>query len=87
MSDEAITRSLMNFNYRDGAAITPDDLGTHNYDAISATTPGKIKVDMVGGSTAVLLPINVVTPYRYKITRVYATGTTALGLVGLNARS
>jgi hypothetical protein len=45
---------------------------------------GDVKVDFVDSGTAIVLPgllVGVVYPFRVK--RVYDTGTTATGLVGL----
>jgi hypothetical protein len=51
---------------------------------IMVNATGDVKVDFVDSGTAIVLPgllVGVVYPFR--VTRVYDTGTTATGLVGL----
>ena len=85
-SNNAIIQSVVNLSYRGGAAITPNDTGTHNYNALVAQVAGNVAVDFVDGTTAtVALAAGI--PANYKVTRVYSTGTTATGLVGLNPRA
>ena len=82
----AVTQGVRNLSYTDATAITPDNSGTHEFNSVCATVAGVITVDLVGGSTNVAVPIGAGLPVNYKISRVYATGTTATGIVGLNAR-
>jgi hypothetical protein len=88
MSDtnNALVQAAINQNYRDGASITPDNAGTHNYNALVAGVAGNVAVDFLGGGTNIVVALAAGIPVNYKVTRVYATGTTATGIVGLNAR-
>ena len=72
--------------YDDGAAITPNDSGTHNYNALVAQVAGNVQVDFLNGGTAVVVALAAGIPVNYAVTRVYATNTTATGISGLNAR-
>jgi len=65
-------------------AITPHDTNdlatTPRF--LNITVAGNIKVDTVGGDTAVVLAVPV-GRFDLRATRVYATDTTATGIVGL----
>ena len=72
-------------------AITTSDTGDFTADAGAFVTralyiavSGNIKVDMVGGSVAVPflnVPVGILP---FQVTRVYATDTTATGIVGID---
>jgi hypothetical protein len=83
--NNAETQAIINQNYRGGADITPNDTGTHNYNALVAGTAGNVKVDFVDGTTATV-SLAAGIPANYKVTRVYSTGTTAGTIAGLNPR-
>ncbi len=64
--------------------ITPDDatdLATA-VRAIAVATSGAVRVTTVGGSDATVYVI-AGAPFPVRVSRVWATGTTATGLVGL----
>lgn len=85
IDNNAAIQALIDLHFRSGASITPSDVGTHNYNAITTTSGGDVKIDLVSGDT-VTIYLGAGDIGRYKITRVYATGTTATGIVGLNTR-
>jgi hypothetical protein len=64
--------------------ITPSDSANlaQNTTGIYAGGAGEVKVDMINGDTVTFtVPAGVVLPIQ--IRKVYATGTTASGVVGL----
>ena len=85
MSDQFANRqSGLDSPASDLHPITPDDgadLAVWTR-AITATNPGTIRVTAIGGTVATLyLAAGPVLPVRVR--RVWATGTTATGIVGL----
>lgn len=66
-----------------GAAITPNDSTAVDFNGIYVGGAGNIKVDLYDGSTVTLNGALVGTIYPLRVTKVYATGTTATNLVGL----
>nr|WP_254656134.1 hypothetical protein [Ketogulonicigenium vulgare] len=70
------------------ASITPsntDDL-PHVPRALYALGEGNVRVTMRGGGDPVVLPILVGVPLPVRVSRVWASGTTATGLVEGNVR-
>ncbi|ARO14916.1 hypothetical protein BVG79_01572 [Ketogulonicigenium robustum] len=67
------------------AAITPSNtVDLPNVPrAIYATTAGNLRVTMLAGGEPVTLPVLVGVPLPVRVQRVWATGTTAAGLVGV----
>lgn len=66
-------------------AITPsdsDDL-THVPRALYCLSAGTVRVTMRSGGDPVTLPILPGTPLPVRISRVWASGTTATGIVGI----
>ena len=67
------------------AAVTPDDSNdlTNVTRGVYVGASGNVKVDLLGGSTVTFsgLAAGVVHPLR--VTRIYATGTTATGILAL----
>lgn len=71
-------------NYRGAVAITPNDT-TDLADAVSAlhiSVAGSLKVDCINGDTVTFASVPVGT-LELAVTKVYATGTAATGIVGL----
>lgn len=70
--------------YTHGAAIsTSDSADLANVTrAIAVGVAGTVKVDMAGGETGITLTLPVGI-HRLRVTKVYATGTAATGLVAL----
>ena len=87
MSDEAVKNILLNTSWRDAAPITTSDVGVHNYDGLAADAVGVAYVDFLGGGTNIPIVVSDFGVVPHKVTRVYATGTTATGIIGFNARS
>ncbi|ADO41577.1 spike base protein, RCAP_Rcc01079 family [Ketogulonicigenium vulgare] len=51
--------------------------------ALYATTAGTVRVTMMEGGAIVTLPILVGVPLPVRVRRVWTTGTTASGIVGV----
>ncbi|GGE26538.1 hypothetical protein SAMN05421774_11264 [Gemmobacter megaterium] len=51
--------------------------------ALYCTGAGTVQVTMRAGGDPVILPMLVGTPLPVRVTRVWATGTTATGIVGV----
>jgi hypothetical protein len=66
-----------------GAAITPSDTVAVDFNGFYVGGAGNIKVDLYDGSTITLNGVLVGSIYPMKVSKVYATGTTATNLVGL----
>lgn len=65
--------------------ITPDDaadLSTYTR-ALYVGIDGDVRVTFVGGTTVTLSGLRAGVAYPFRLARVFATGTTAGGLVGL----
>jgi len=86
MSNHALIQAAVGLHATGGADITPDDSGTHNFNAIVVGSSGLVKFDFVNGST-LTIHCNKGIIYLFKVTRVYATGTVATDITGLNPRS
>lgn len=72
-------------NFNDASVVSPNDGTVVAYDSLWIGGAGNVTVDMAGGKTNV--PFNSVpagTLLRIAVTKVYATGTTAANIVGLN---
>jgi len=65
-----------------GAPVTPSDSATIYFRALYIGTAGSVTVDMAGGGTSILFA-NAQGILPISVTKVYATGTTATGIVGL----
>lgn len=65
------------------ASITPHDTNDLAYVpcVIQVTGAGNIKVDTLGGQTAVTLPVAAGFEYKIRATRIYNTDTTATGII------
>lgn len=59
------------------------DLPNGACDALAATVAGVVKVTLMNGTTCII-PIAAGSPLRVQATRVWATGTTATGVVAYN---
>lgn len=66
-----------------GSAITTSDSTAVDFNGIYIGGAGNVKVDLLDGSTVTLTAVIVGTIYPLRVTKVYATGTTATNLVGL----
>ena len=71
-------------NYRGAVAITPSDTVdlADSVSALHISVAGALKVDMLNGDTVVFASVPVGT-IEIAVSRVYATGTAATGIVGL----
>ena len=70
----------------DAVTITPDDatdLATVPTTGLYIGGNGNIKVDMLDGTATTFVGLKAGVVYPFKITRVYATGTTATNIVVL----
>jgi len=70
----------------DAVTITPDDstdLATVPTTGIYIGVDGNVKVDMLDGTATTFVALKAGVVYPFKITRVYATGTTATDIVVL----
>jgi hypothetical protein len=70
----------------DAITITPDDstdLATIPTTGLYIGGDGDIKVDMLDGTATTFVALKAGVVYPFKITRVYATGTTATDIVVL----
>lgn len=67
---------------RTAAAITPSDSATIEPCILTCTTGGTVKVDTVAGDT-VTIYLNPGDRFPLWVNKVYSTGTTATGIVGL----
>ncbi|RID91557.1 hypothetical protein D2N39_12715 [Gemmobacter lutimaris] len=67
------------------AAITPSDsVDLANVPrALYALTDGTVRVTMRGGGSPVTVQMIAGVPLPFRVTRVWATGTTATGIVGV----
>ena len=65
------------------AAITPADAGEHKYRSLYIGSTGDVKVDTEGGDAITFTNVPVGF-FPVAVTRVYATGTTADEIIGLN---
>jgi len=65
--------------------ITADDINDLDYvtRGIYVGGSGDLKVDMVGGETVTFLTIAAGVIHPLRVRRVYSTGTTATGIIGL----
>lgn len=65
------------------AAVTPNDGADLAYAScvIMVTGAGNIKVDTLGGQTAVTLAVAAGFEYKIRATRIYNTDTTATGII------
>jgi Mn-containing catalase len=66
-----------------GAAIIPSDSAAVDFNGFYVGGAGNVKVDLYDGSTITLTGVLVGVIYPMKVSKVYATGTTATNLVGL----
>ena len=67
------------------AAITPSDstaLATPSRFLVAGVA-GNVKVDTLGGETAVVVYLGLGYHLPLRVTKIYATGTTATGIVSL----
>jgi len=85
MDNNALIQAMVGLHFKGGADITPDDLGTHNYNGIVCNNNGNVRVDFVDGTTATLR-VGRGDVLDVHITRVYVTGTNVVGIIGLNPR-
>jgi hypothetical protein len=71
-------------NYRGAVAITPNDSAdlTDSVSALHISVAGALKVDMLSGETVTFASVPVGT-IAIAVSKVYATGTAATGIVGL----
>lgn len=69
--------------YQSATLVTPDDNANVNYQAFTVGTSNTITIaDGLGASVALPAIAGVIYPVR--VTKVFATGTTATGIVGFN---
>lgn len=74
----------MSDTFKQGTAVTTSDTVAVQYRGIIAGTTGNIKVDFKNGGTAVVIAVVAGYLYPFTVTKIYATGTTSTGIVGLN---
>jgi hypothetical protein len=75
--------------WQDAFAVTPsndDDLPKKGVTGLRAATAGVIKVDVTDGGSAVPIPVAAGVDLHLPIKKVYATDTTATGIVALIGR-
>jgi hypothetical protein len=70
--------------YTSAAAITPSDVTVVNFRAFYVGVSGNVTIDPLNGLSNTTLTLVQGRIYPIAITRVYATGTTATNLIGLN---
>lgn len=72
-------------NFNNAAAVTPSDTAAVAYDGLWVGGAGNVKVDMAGGQAGVTFnSVPAGTLLKIAVTKVYATGTTATAIVGMN---
>ncbi|MEL7299506.1 MAG: hypothetical protein AAFM92_03890 [Pseudomonadota bacterium] len=78
------TQSGLTVPATDLVTITPDDASDLPYvlRAISVNTSGSVRVTALDGSEATIF-VAAGAPFPARVTRVWDTGTTATGIVGL----
>lgn len=74
----------MSISAQSAAAITPNDTtDTRTTRGIYVAVTGDVKVDMSDGATVTFTGLSSGAVHPIAARRVYATGTTATGIVGL----
>jgi len=75
----------LNGPYKNMVAVTPDDANDLARVSVELMVGvgGTVKIDTLGGQTGVTFTAVAGFRYRIRATRVYATGTTATGIVAL----
>lgn len=72
--------------FSDAYEVTPNnsaDLTPFGVRGLRVTVAGVVKVDIVGGHSGVTIPCAAGIDLHLPIAKVYATGTTATGIVAL----
>jgi hypothetical protein len=71
-------------SYREAVAITPSNtVDIPQTVAVYVGGAGNLKVDMRGGNAVTFTAVPVGTVLEIRVTRVYATGTTATNMLAL----
>jgi hypothetical protein len=66
------------------AAVVTSDTDPNNWTSLFIGTGGSVKVDVVGGTTVTFANVPSGTWLYVQVTRVYAIGTSATSIVGVN---
>ena len=69
--------------FNDAVAVTPSDTVDQFYDTLYVGGAGAVKVMTSRGNQVTLTAVPAGTRLPLRVRRVYATGTTATGIVGL----
>lgn len=77
-------RSVTDDSARSASAITPSDANnlTRITKAFTISVAGDVKVDFADSGTVTMTGLVVGTVYYMAVRKVYATGTTATGIIG-----
>ena len=69
---------------RTAAAVTPSNSTANYFAFLRIGVAGDIKVDTIGGSVGVTIAVLAGEYLPLSVTKVYATGTTATGIIGFS---